>query len=274
MIQSDISKRHQNDTNENAQKSQSIIGLFLHPTEKSFFSYTQKICKIVSALYLITDVMDPGLPLVGSIRGQSLDLLNACYEILSKKKFGSNELSIAIIRIEQIISLVQIGSIARHISPMNADVIVAEIVKIRELLGIDVKNLQDQEKAFLIHRPGMSESMIPEKMLSDREFDRLVERHESKRHQNDIKTTLTTELHQNDTIKQKQEIKTTIQNDIDRKQEILGFIKSRHQSTFNDIKVMFQDLSDRTIQREIAALMAMGLVQREGNKRWAVYRII
>ena len=109
--------------------------------------------------------------------------------------------------------------------------------------------------------------------MQDRAFDDLVNRHETKRHQNDIKTTLTTA---NENSKSINDIKTTVpaeSTSIERQKEILNALKTRKLSTMADIKLLVTRYSDKTIQRDIAALVDMGLVKREGNKRWAVYSI-
>lgn len=278
MIQNDISKRHQNDINDKSQKNLEMSGIFSNPLERTLLTYVRKIGKIVSAIYLVTDVMEQTLPLAGSLRNQSLDLLNQSYGVMTGGKIGADDLSRVLVRIEQVMTLVEIGSIAHHISAMNADILLGEMGKIKELLLVDIQAVKRQEKAFVIHRPMMGQSMIPDGLVADKLFDQLVERHESKRHQNDIKTTMVAPLVQNDIqndkLENKTTFKTTIQNDIDRKQEILGIIKTRHSTTMQDIKNAFKEYSEKTIQREIATLMEMGLVRREGNKRWAVYRAV
>lgn len=255
-----------------------MSGIFTNPLERTLLTYVRKIGKIVSAIYLVTDVMDQKLPLSDALRTQSLELLNTSYAVMTAGKIGADDLARVLVRMEQVMTLVEIGSIAHHISAMNADILATELAKIKELLLVDIQAVKRQEKAFVIHKPMMGQSMIPDGVLADRLFDQLVERHESKRHQNDIKTTLVAQPAQNDIQNDKTEIKTTlkttIQNDIDRKQEILGIIKSRHSASMQDIKSLLKDYSDKTIQREIASLIDLGLVRREGNKRWAVYRAV
>ncbi len=282
MIQNDISKRHQNDINDKSLKNLEMTGIFSNPLERTLLTYVRKIGKIVSAIYLVTDVMDQTLPLAGALRNQSLELLNHSYGVMTGGKIGADDLSRVLVRIEQVVTLVEIGSIAHHISAMNADILMGEMAKIKELLSVDIQAVKRQEKAFVIHRPMAGQSMIPDGVIADKLFDQLVERHESKRHQNDIKTTMVAPLAQNDIQNDKLENKTTFKttsanwrtNDIDRKQEILGIIKTRHSTTMQDIKNAFKEYSEKTIQREIATLMEMGLVRREGNKRWAVYRAV
>lgn len=278
MNQNDIKTTYGSDQNDISLNNPTNIGLFQNSVEKSLAAYAQKIGKVVSAIYLVTDVMDGQLPLTASLRSQSIELLNACYGLLSvAQPIGSDALVRIAVRIEQVATLVTIGSIAHHISPMNADIIGTELKNIRELIGVDIATVTASEKKFAIH-PGISiQPNVPKQILDDESFAALLSRHESKRHQQSIKTTLTTKLNQNDNQNDIRKIKTTFQNDIPeiaRKDMIISVIRSIDGCTLADIKPKMKSISDKTLQREIAELMTMGLIKREGNKRWAIYRAI
>jgi hypothetical protein len=250
------------------------IDLFGNSSKRSLLVYVQKIGKIVAAIYLVTDVMEAQLPLTTSLRGQSLELMNEGYRILTGEHISSDDLARFTVRIEQVMTLVEIGSISHHVTPMNADIIRSELAKVRELLLEDIVSLRNRERESGARILAIPHAAIGADLMKDRSFDELVNRHESKRHQNDIKTTLTT---QNDITKSINDIKTTLPTEavyIDRQKEILNALRTRKLSTMADIKLMVTRYSDKTIQRDIASLVEMGLVKREGNKRWAVYSVI
>ena len=249
------------------------IDLFGNNAKKSLLVYVQKIGKIVAAIYLVTDVMEAELPLTASLRGQSLELMNVGYSILTSDRIVSDDLARLVVRIEQVIMLVEIGSISHHVASMNADIIRSELAKVRELLLGDIAQLRNQERDIGTRILATPHAVIGSDLMQDRAFDDLVNRHETKRHQNDIKTTLTTA---NENSKSINDIKTTVpaeSTSIERQKEILNALKTRKLSTMADIKLLVTRYSDKTIQRDIAALVDMGLVKREGNKRWAVYSI-
>ncbi len=282
MNQNDITKGHANNQNDISNKSHILYGLFVNPLEKTLFVSVKKIEKIVAAIYLVTDVMDKSLALTESLRKDSLELLTTAYGLLtSKEGVSRGSLTRVSIRLDQVISLVHIGSISHHISQMNADIIVNELTKLVDIFSDEASKLATQEQAFIVSSVPMSQPLISGDIMRDTAFDEVVARYQSKRHQNDIKTTL---LHQNDISKDISKIKTTFQKDtiksplkisdkLDRKQEILNVIKSKGVCTLADIKSMVTDCSDKTLQREVNTLVEMNVVRKEGNKRWTTYQI-
>ena len=309
-FKNDNLKRHvesvQNDIH---RQSGVLLDVFINKTEKAFFSYTIKIEKIVSAIYLITDIMDGTLPLTNSLRGESLELLNACYRLLSSGvSMTPVEVSRIVVRLEHVISLVQIGRIAHHISDMNADIILRELTRVLELILGEVKVLQDQYANYSTHGKG-TQPVISHAILDDAIFDKTS--HERKvihttsrfirpvnfnsqvSHEkpvNDIKTTfsLTTPLNDNkDNVVYNEDDKTHKTNKTtfkttrvklssgkDRKQEILSVIKSHKDATMHDIQRFISDCSEKTIQREIVQLIKVGLITKQGDKRWATYHLV
>jgi hypothetical protein len=52
---------------------------------------------------------------------------------------------------------------------------------------------------------------------------------------------------------------------------ILDFIKKNKRSSIKDIAVVVKGCSEKTIQRELMELIRLGLVRKEGERRWSVY---
>jgi hypothetical protein len=52
---------------------------------------------------------------------------------------------------------------------------------------------------------------------------------------------------------------------------IYDFVKSHSGVSIKDIAAVVVGCSEKTIQRELAALIRQGLIQRKGEKRWSVY---
>ncbi len=277
--QNDISKRHDNAQNDISKNTNIILGIFPNALEKSLFVSLTKIDKIVAALYLVTDVMNPEVPLTHTIRTQSLDLLTAAAALVGgMQPLSRDRVARLSVQVDHVASLVRIGSIAHHISPMNADIIEAELGKVIGVLSDAAQQFAATESSFIASPVKVAQPVVSSDLLKEKSFDETLQRLVSKRHQNDIKTTL---IGQNDTIKDSTQIKTTFQNDIqikpkkiDRKQEILQAIKGSQPSTLNDLRRLIKDCSEKTLQRELAALIAMGLVRKEGNKRWTTYKVV
>lgn len=52
---------------------------------------------------------------------------------------------------------------------------------------------------------------------------------------------------------------------------ILNFIHKNKRASIKDIAVVIKGCSEKTIQRELGALIEQGLVRKEGERRWSVY---
>ena len=59
-----------------------------------------------------------------------------------------------------------------------------------------------------------------------------------------------------------------------RQKEILTFINNRKSVAIKDITVLFPDVSEKTIQRELSTLVELGQVTKRGSKRWSIYMAV
>jgi predicted HTH transcriptional regulator len=75
----------------------------------------------------------------------------------------------------------------------------------------------------------------------------------------------------------KSSYQTTSKNNINndqknkRQSDILSFINQRKSAVIKDIAALFPDVSEKTIQRELGALVDAGKITKRGSKRWSIY---
>ncbi|MES2931798.1 MAG: hypothetical protein V4682_03870 [Patescibacteria group bacterium] len=62
-------------------------------------------------------------------------------------------------------------------------------------------------------------------------------------------------------------------NNMERRESILAVLRSKGPSYIKDISMIVRDVSEKTIQRELSALVAEGLVNRKGDRRWTTYEV-
>ncbi len=58
---------------------------------------------------------------------------------------------------------------------------------------------------------------------------------------------------------------------IKRQDQILTFINGRKSAVIKDISGLFPEVSEKTIQRELGALVDAGKIAKRGSKRWSIY---
>lgn len=60
---------------------------------------------------------------------------------------------------------------------------------------------------------------------------------------------------------------------IDRRTRIATILEAKGESTIKDISEIITDVSEKTIQRELNAMIEEGQVQRQGERRWSKYSL-
>jgi len=58
-----------------------------------------------------------------------------------------------------------------------------------------------------------------------------------------------------------------------RRDAVLEVLRSKGPSYIKDISTIIRDVSEKTIQRELAALVSKGVVVRKGDRRWTTYEL-
>ncbi len=59
----------------------------------------------------------------------------------------------------------------------------------------------------------------------------------------------------------------------DRREAILSVIRNKGKASIKDISTVIRNVSEKTIQRELGALIASGEVTKEGERRWSTYSL-
>jgi len=60
----------------------------------------------------------------------------------------------------------------------------------------------------------------------------------------------------------------------DRRDAILSVIKAKRMASIKDISTLIRSVSEKTIQRELTALIRAGIVRKQGERRWSTYSLI
>lgn len=59
----------------------------------------------------------------------------------------------------------------------------------------------------------------------------------------------------------------------DRQKTILDYIKSNNKVRSTDLTSIFSDLSIKTLQRDLVVLLNQNVIEKEGDKRWSIYKV-
>lgn len=273
------------DTNKNLKDTRSPLpNLPLNKGEEQGggLRYT-KISKLITALYMVTDIMDKEEPIRLKLRTLGLEIIsdsNLARTVLAKNKEG---MSFTIM--DQIISLLNIASAMNFISEMNCAILKKEFLMLQE--SIQVKNNWLEE--FL---DSPLEGWPKDGVENSSTSPRLKSRYSSRGELNSIGhkghtrigvqkgSTLMKALSKfevSDKIGSGAQNFNTLKKE--RRDSIINIIKaSGGNATIKDIKTntiaqgfALRNVSEKTLQRELISMIKDGVLNKTGEKRWSRY---
>ena len=165
-------------------------------------------------------------------------------------------------------SLLAIARTGGLLSSMNTEVIAHEAhLLLEEIAGYesprlaleDTPTLASLQKAAptLTERSGSSYESIPRTMPKKAPELKVAKEAALQGHKGQIKDMKTSESSQSTS----------------RRQAILSVLQSKGAVYIKDVSTVIREVSEKTIQRELQAMVAEGLVAKEGERRWTTYSL-
>jgi len=228
----------------------------------------KKAERLAKAIHLITPAFSETVSLKVRLERISIDLVDASIlPPLASRTALSREL----------LALSSILSIARTsgtLSTMNADLIVREAHQLlSEIVSYEEPRLSFEEipsLASLAKTSAASDSRERSGLRSVARitYDPALDTPEGPEHKGQSKG------HIKDTIPSATSEKGAGKNaNGERRESILDVLRTKGPSYIKDISMIVRDVSEKTIQRELSALVAEGTVKRKGDRRWTTYEV-
>ena len=232
-------------------------------------TYT-KTNKLITALYMITDIMDKAEPIRLKLRILGADILSDMH---------SNNRATTAAKVEEVMSFLSVASTLNMISEMNKNILFSEFSKLKESLKPVFENTLNLETFFNQEEP----TFLPSVKEKDIEKDEMI----SNRHHS-----LNIGMQKGSTLMQAiskklptQVVRSKGQATIghesfdmlkkERRFEIIRFIKDNKVATIKDIKDkangVLKTCGEKTLQRELIAMVHDGVLKKVGDKRWSKY---
>ncbi len=205
----------------------------------------KKTEKLASAVYMITNLFSDNEPMKWSLRKKVSELLSY---IITYKDIRQSDLpnfsNNAKTRISELVSFLEVSMLSGLVSQMNFSILKQEFYNLVEALS--TSSMKADSASSLIPRSFFN-TALPQTFVS-----RPVE--------NVIKDTIS--------LKDNVGFKSTNRQNI-----ILGLLKKKKDLTIKDIAVIIKDVSEKTIQRELIALIEAGVLKKTGERRWSKYSL-
>jgi len=242
----------------------------------------KKTEKLVTALYMVSDCMDSDDALKGKLRLLGVELLSDMYQLATLSPMDKHvHITLSLTHIYEILSFIEIAYTIGFISEMNTNILKKEF----SILASDLKSSQAKDKHFTFT---LDEKMfnIPELATASEDSVRQGLTQES--FIKDKRTSFNSMparpigvsfINNKSPLQNIQQKKTSsyVTNVADRQgrsNKILGLIKEKKDISIKDISLSFTDCSEKTIQRELNALVSKGQIKKTGAKRWSRYAVI
>lgn len=213
------------------------------------------------ALYLVTNLVPESEPARAAARDKSLRLLSDILALRAGfRSTGSTQVNGVIAVIHEIISLLGIVHAAGYISDMNLEVLRREYTN----LIVFLREAEDNERAEGVAFPDAYFSAAPLPDLKGHSKGQMSFNKKTSENNSIPKQT-----HQRQGLKRTEvEVRHT-----SRREEIGKIIKDKNAVTIKDITEVITDCSEKTIQRELTALVADGVLKKVGERRWSMYSL-
>lgn len=210
----------------------------------------QKTQKIVSALYLITDLIKDSDGIKWEIREEGISLVSSA--LISNTTYPiekEHAVRLFLLSAEKLITFLNICLISSIISEMNARIVIKELEGVVNILKRESKDT---------HPPGY--------ILSDTFFAGDIIEKDNKGQKDNVSSDAPNNL--------KDIEKVSAPSASSRKQNIIDLLKKDSNLTIKDFAKVIKDCSEKTIQRELISLVRDGVVKRQGERRWSTYSLV
>jgi hypothetical protein len=212
----------------------------------------KKAERLAKAIHLITPAFSESVSLKERIDAVAIGLVDAAILPTSAARM---KLSRELLTLSSILSIARAGGL---LSAMNAELVGRETrILLEEVAGYEEPRLFFDESQTL--------SSIAKKASAQDAHERPQAEPSTQRRSSAV----------NQPTESKGHVKDISDTGIkDRREAILSVIRNKNVASIKDISTVIRDISEKTIQRELSALVAVGTVRKQGERRWSTYSLI
>ncbi len=230
--------------------------------------------KISAAVFLVTNFLNDQEPLKWSIRKAALKTISSVSKIFSgdyvAKRSGLNDAKDGIVELS---SLIDIASLAGMISSMNSSILSKELAD--TLSAVEREETSPyRPKSSRIPQDFFEPKNDQEDLSTEDENLALPAQKTAENHPRPLKDKNAPSAPKLNLEKPKAREYGSVAIKRNKRQSfIIQALKKKKDLTIKDISMIFHDCSEKTIQRELAALVEEGVVVRDGERRWTTYSL-
>ena len=177
-----------------------------------------------------------------------------------------------------IISFINLAVTIGLVSSMNGNILKKELEKnVKELVS-----LYSDKRVSITTHPGYANIILSEDMfnISEKEEVKKIDfnKGQEKNNPENSNNVLYNRQEKSDVNKENNATMSsktsTLGIKIARRNDVLNIVKVKGQVSVKDIVLMLKDVGEKTVQRELHSLVSEGVLRKEGEKRWSVYKLV
>lgn len=215
----------------------------------------KKTEKLVTALYMITSFLNDSEPIKNSLRTNGIKLLSYIHNGPKESSARHNALRTIV---HEMISLLQVSEVAGLLSTMNVSVLRDELKSLLESLVSTDSVTAIGGTAFL-------------------KKDFFAENKQETSARSPIPTIRpNTVVASRPSVQPTKVMKNVVRTNaaaVNRRTRIIDMLRSKGEIGVKDVAKIITDCSEKTLQRELLALVAEGVAIKRGERRWSTYRL-
>ena len=269
--------------------------LAIFENDSDFYVAHKKAEKLAVATYMISNFFTAEEPLKWSLRRVATELVKDTVALSSASLAVKDSLVRTLVaKVLELISLYEVAHKAGFISEMNFNIITTELEKILALLDkregnqVGTKNITFNENFFTVQAAkdqtpveskvdhlspktsAWSQAPAAQKYSAYPHVQTAPSTHVNTPHAQPQYTSSPAARTAPSFIKDNQNQKDIKDN---RQQTILALVKRHRTLTIKGFTGVIKDCSEKTIQRELLALVEKGVLKKEGERRWSTYSL-
>jgi len=236
--------------------------------DQSFVFVYKKTEKLATALYMVTNLFGDSEPMKWTLRTKVSNLLSFIIgfkDVLESREYEfSNDVKTKVL---EVVSLLEVASRSGLVSPMNFSILKTEFMNLASSLSTLKKEAEQESTQFAFSKSFFE---VPQKISpingpTSQNPHQVFESAQSKIHTPDLK----------DTVSFKSGVaEGPVFKKTNRQSIIINLLKKKKDLTIKDIALVIRDCSEKTIQRELIALIEEGVLKKTGERRWSRYSLV
>ncbi len=240
--------------------------------------------KLATAVYMITDIIDSREPLRWKMREEAMEIMSLTSTKVGDSSSRSGVLYRVLQAIERITHILSLAQNTKLISDMNTSIVMKEYADLKGKISdswrndIDGQGLKLDQRFFKVD-PLLSEQTQktddihtgPKRTRSDN--SEYIGQKNVSENKDPIGLILNKTSDKKDTSGSALSDLKREEKKVDRRSVILSLLQKVRSVSVSDAMKELPGVSDKTVQRELVAMVEAGILEKKGEKRWSTYSL-